>query len=207
MAGGRASRLTPEEAFARLPERLAEIGVQVTQHQLTQFRAHFDLLLRWSQKINLTAIREPEEIIRRHFVESAFVTQVVKFGAGTLVDVGSGAGFPGLPIKILSPETRVVLVESVQKKAAFLKEVGRAIQSDPALEVMACRLSDLALKADWVTARAVRQDSRLIREMRAVLVPRGTMVLVLAAGKAAALGEGWRVEGIGGGSAVATSST
>src|ERR1017187_301967 len=106
---------------------LREVGIEASREQLAQFQAHFELLLRWNAKTNLTSVRDPEEILRRHFAESAYLTKVLPLGPGTLIDVGSGGGFPGIPVKIMSPETRVVLVESVTKKAAFLKEAARAV--------------------------------------------------------------------------------
>src|SRR5260370_29735102 len=94
------------DSFRRLPAYLAEVGVRATPEQLAQFRIHYDLLLRWNAKTNLTSVRDSAEILRRHFAESAYLTKVLALGPGTLVDVGSGAGFPGIPVKILSPSTR-----------------------------------------------------------------------------------------------------
>ena len=165
-----------DKAFSRLPAMLAEVGVSVSKVQLAQFRIHYDLLLFWNQKTNLTAIRKPEEILRRHLVESAYLTKVVNFGPGTLVDVGSGAGFPGIPVKVLCPQTKVILVESVQKKAAFLKEVARAIGTSE-LEVAAARVEDLALQAQWITMRAVKLTAEVLQILRDMIVPRGTLAL------------------------------
>ena len=130
------------DPFTRLPRYLSEVGVTATSQQLDQFRIHFDLLLRWNAKTNLTAVRNPDEVLRRHIAESAFLTKVVALGGGTLIDIGSGGGFPGIPAKILSPDTRVILVEAAQKKAAFLKEVARELKL-PGLEVFAGRFEDL----------------------------------------------------------------
>src|SRR6202021_2800782 len=85
-----------------------------------------DLLLKWNSRTNLTAIRDPEEIVRRHFGESLFTgTQLPE--ATTLLDFGSGAGFPGLPIQLLLPNLQVTLAESQNKKATFLREVIRTL--------------------------------------------------------------------------------
>lgn len=177
------------QVFDRLPFFLRQVGVEASADQLRLFRIHYELLIRWNQKINLTAISEPEEILRRHFAESAFVTRVLRLGPGTLVDVGSGAGFPGVPIKILSPETRVVLVESVQKKAAFLKEVARGLGL-PGLEIFADRMEAVDIKADWLTMRAVRADDQMLGEISRV-VPRGTIALLLSRVDGQALGPEW----------------
>src|SRR5258706_8422622 len=179
----------PLQVFDRLPAYLRAVGVEASTEQLRLFRIHYDLLVRWNRKINLTAIREPEDILRRHFAESAFVTRLLKLGRGTLIDVGSGAGFPGVPIKIMSPETRVILVESVQKKAAFLKEVARDLGL-PGLAVFAGRLEAIDMTADWVTMRAVRADEQLLQTIGKT-VPRGTSAFLLSAKDAPALGPGW----------------
>lgn len=155
-----------------LGEMLADIGIQASPAQLAQFQKHFDLLQLWNRRINLTSIRDPVQILSRHFVESAYLTKVLPLGPGTLIDIGSGAGFPGIPVKILSPGTRVILIESIQKKARFLSEVASEIGL-PGLEVFAGRLEDFTCKADWATMRAVRLDRKLMREVLRI-VPRGT---------------------------------
>ncbi len=169
-----------EKAFGLLPGSLAEIGIHPTPEQLSLFRIHFDLLLRWNSKINLTAIRDPVEIVRRHFVESAFLTKVIELRSGTLVDVGSGAGFPGLPVKVLEPAVSVILVEASQKKAAFLKEVVRSFnfpRGTPGVEVLASRIEQVGLAADWVTIRAVKPEPNLLALLTRLLVPRGTLAV------------------------------
>jgi len=112
----------------------------LTSDQLEQTSIYIDLLLRWNSRINLTAIRDPDEIVARHFGESFFLARHVfpdpAVGAprttdhrplATVVDLGSGAGFPGLPVKIWAPGIHLTLVESNHKKAAFLREVVRAL--------------------------------------------------------------------------------
>jgi 16S rRNA (guanine527-N7)-methyltransferase len=175
----------PTDPFAKLPRYLTEVGVHASPAQLEQFRAHFDLLMRWNARTNLTSVRDPATILRRHFAESAYLTQVVRLGPGTLVDIGSGAGFPGIPAKILSPETKVVLVEAVQKKAAFLKEVARAVGLS-GLEVFAGRFEDFQGAADWVTMRAVKLDAQLMESIRRG-VPRGTCAIFMGESDAARL--------------------
>jgi 16S rRNA (guanine527-N7)-methyltransferase len=94
---------------------------------LPQLSAYLDLLLKWNARTNLTAIREPEEIVRRHFGESLFAARHLGAEVDTLLDLGSGAGFPGLPIALLRPDVRVTLAESQNKKATFLREVVRTL--------------------------------------------------------------------------------
>jgi 16S rRNA (guanine527-N7)-methyltransferase len=91
-----------------------------------QFLAYLELLLRWNARLNLTSIREPEQIIRRHFVECAFAAQHLPAGIESLLDYGSGAGLPGMAIAICRPEIRVTLAEAHGKKASFLREAVRA---------------------------------------------------------------------------------
>src|SRR5207302_9354545 len=99
----------------------------LSPQQLQQLSEYLDLLLRWNAKTNLTSVREPEEIVTRHFGESLFLARHVSAKAHTAIDVGSGAGFPGVPLKIYSPRLQVTLVESQNKKATFLNEVIRKL--------------------------------------------------------------------------------
>ncbi len=92
-----------------------------------RFLTYLELLIRWNARLNLTAIRTPEEIVRRHFVECSFAAMRLPAGIGTLLDFGSGAGFPGIPIAICRPEIKVTLAESQAKKAAFLAEAVRVL--------------------------------------------------------------------------------
>jgi 16S rRNA (guanine527-N7)-methyltransferase len=94
---------------------------------LAALETYFQLLLRWNARINLTAIRTPDAIIQRHFGESLFLARHVPRGTSTLLDHGSGAGFPGLPIALARPDIAVTLAESHARKATFLREVVRAL--------------------------------------------------------------------------------
>jgi 16S rRNA (guanine527-N7)-methyltransferase len=92
-----------------------------------QFRAYLELLQRWNERLSLTAVREPEQIIRRHFVECAFAAQNLPRDITSLLDYGSGAGLPGIPIAICRPEIQVTLAEAQGKKASFLREALRVL--------------------------------------------------------------------------------
>ena len=92
-----------------------------------QFDDYLDLLLRWNQRLNLTAIKEPRQVIQRHFVESAFTAQHLPTGIASLLDYGSGAGFPGIPIAICRPEIHVTLAEAQGRKASFPREALRVL--------------------------------------------------------------------------------
>ena len=117
-----------EEAGTRLNEILAEFG-QKPIHLLhsKRFEEYLFLLLRWNARVNLTAIRDEEGILRRHFVESIVCARALPAGITSLLDFGSGAGFPGIPIALCCPEIAVTLAESQGKKAAFLSEAVRVL--------------------------------------------------------------------------------
>src|SRR2546428_5366096 len=104
---------------------LGEFQIAVSDSQVLQIQQYTRILLAWNEKINLTSIRDPLEILNRHFCECMYAASTVPVEHGRLADVGSGAGFPGLPLKIIRPELQVFLIESNVKKATFLAEVIR----------------------------------------------------------------------------------
>lgn len=134
------------------------VRAPLSEEQLAAFAAYLDLLMRWNQRINLTAVRSPEEIVTRHFGESAFAAErlLPSDEPRDVCDVGSGAGFPGLPLKIVRPQARVMLVESHGKKATFLREVIRAMGL-AGIEVATVRAETLECQFDLVTLRAVER--------------------------------------------------
>jgi 16S rRNA (guanine527-N7)-methyltransferase len=124
----------------------------------TQLSLYLDLLLRWNARTNLTAIRDPEEIVRRHFGESLFAAShlgLLLTPTATLLDFGSGAGFPGLPIQLLLPDLRITLAESQGKKATFLREATRTLGLPT--EIWAARVETMPpdRRFNAVTMRAV----------------------------------------------------
>jgi 16S rRNA (guanine527-N7)-methyltransferase len=104
---------------------LGEFQIVVNDSQVLQIQKYTSTLLAWNEKINLTAIRDPLEVLSRHFCECMYAATVVPLKEGRLADVGSGGGFPGLPLKIIRPDLQVLLIESNVKKATFLAEVIR----------------------------------------------------------------------------------
>ncbi len=179
--------------------------------QLDQISIYIDLLLRWNARINLTAVRHPEEIVTRHFGESFFLARhlfptlchpersegpmQLDPSAGNwqlatdhctprVLDIGSGAGFPALPLKIWAPHIHLTLIESNHKKAAFLREVARALTltninviTDRA-EVVAARLGP---HADVVTLRAVERFETILPQAVTFLAPSATLALLIGA--------------------------
>jgi 16S rRNA (guanine527-N7)-methyltransferase len=122
---------------------------------IEQFETYLALLLQWNARINLTAVRKPEDIVRRHFAESIFAATQIPETVKTLLDYGSGAGFPGIPIAICRPKIGVTLAESQGKKAAFLREAVRTLSIKA--EVWAGRVEEMepGRVFDAVTLRAV----------------------------------------------------
>src|ERR1700720_1448061 len=101
---------------------LGEFQLGVNDQQVLQIQQYIKILLLWNEKMNLTAIRDPLEILNRHFCESMYAAAAVPVENGRLADVGSGGGFPGIPLKIIRPDLQVFLIESNIKKATFLAE-------------------------------------------------------------------------------------
>lgn len=137
-----------------------------------QTLTYMELLLKWNAKVNLTAVRKAEEIVTRHFGESFFAAErLVPAGwRGAVIDVGSGAGFPGLPLAMLAPQAEVTLIEANNKKAAFLSEVIFALKLSN-VKVFKQRAEDYRGQGDLVTMRAVEKferslgvASKLVRE-------------------------------------------
>jgi 16S rRNA (guanine527-N7)-methyltransferase len=114
---------------------------------------YLDLLLLWNRRVNLTSVRDPAGIIERHFVDSLAVVPHLPWGAGSLVDVGSGAGFPGAVLALARPALSVTLVESIHKKAAFLEALRRELPLSN-VSVRAQRVEELVLQADIAVSRA-----------------------------------------------------
>ncbi len=176
----------PEPDAAALAREFAAYNVSLSSGQLRQVQSYLELLLRWNRRINLTAIREPARILRELFAESMYLGTVLPL-SGRLIDIGSGAGFPGLALKILQPGLAVTLVESNQRKCAFLEEVASALQLSD-IAVVWARLGDVAAKAgsgfDIATTRAVAVTAALLRDASALLVSGGSLAVFSTRGAA-----------------------
>lgn len=160
----------------------------LTPTQLDQVSTYLDLLQRWNAHMNLTSVRNPEHIVTRHFGESFFLARqpFIKDAAVTdgvspgAIDVGSGAGFPGIPLKILHPQLTCMLVEAHQKKAVFLREVLRALHLEA--DVRSERAEDLArkgTKAGLVTMRAVEKFDSILPIAADLASSNGTLAVLV----------------------------
>ena len=135
-----------------LRSKLAGI-CELSAEQIGQLGQYYELLTRWNKVLNLTSVRTIEEAVERHYCESVFAACHLPEVAVSIADVGSGAGFPGLPIAIVRPQCSVALIESHQRKAVFLREAARDLGN---VRVIAKRAEEVTERFDWVVSRAVR---------------------------------------------------
>lgn len=170
-----------ELSDARIAKILAPYGVSAAGKLCEQIRNYISLLLRWNQKVSLTTVKDFDEILRFHFGESFFAARSVPINDGRLADVGSGAGFPGIPLAMICPQLEVSLIESNAKKTAFLSEVLRTLGLNR-VKVLRSRMQEIGLdlrNLDFVTARALGNYEELLRWANFVLSKNGNIVLWL----------------------------
>jgi len=141
--------------------------------------SYVSLILRWNARVNLTAIREEDGIVSRHIVESVIVSSILPTRIETLLDFGSGAGLPGIPIAICRPEIRVTLAESQNKKAAFLMEAVRVLGLTA--KVHSGRAEELRVHFDCVTLRAVDNMVAAVSSASRMVAPGGWLALMTTA--------------------------
>jgi 16S rRNA (guanine527-N7)-methyltransferase len=182
------------------PTRIAELlqpflpeGVQLSHDDLRDISMYIDILQRWNARMNLTAIRGEEEIVTRHFGESLFVAAHLfperrsagdSVGGLRIADVGSGAGFPGIPIKLWARQNSATLIEANHKKATFLREVVRSL-SLADIEVLNVRAEEVRQKFDFVTLRAVERFADILPVAGGLLGPSGRLALLIAGSQVA----------------------
>jgi 16S rRNA (guanine527-N7)-methyltransferase len=151
--------------------------------QLARISTYIDLLVRWNARVNLTAIRQPQEIVTRHFGESLFAARHLFPAesvppASRLIDVGSGAGFPGLAIKLWAADLHVTLIESNHKKAAFLREAIRTLTLTN-VDVFSSRAKEFSAQAEVVTLRAVEHFEQILQSAARLVAPKGRLALLI----------------------------
>ena len=143
---------------------LREFKIEATTEQIASVQRYMSLLLAWNEKINITAIRDPLEMLYRHFCESMYAAVAVPLQGGRLADVGSGGGFPGLALKLIRPELQVFLIESNVKKATFLAEAVRELALADA-RVLVSRYEELGEEitpVDFVCSRALGEFEKFL---------------------------------------------
>lgn len=150
--------------------------------QLADISTYIDMLLKWNARTNLTGIRAPEEMVRRHFGESWFAAHQLLAHNSTesVVDIGAGAGFPGMVLKLFAPAIHLMLVESHGKKATFLKELSRVLEFT-GVEVANERAEHLSVQAGLVTLRAVEKFEDILPVASRLTAPGGRLALMIGA--------------------------
>lgn len=171
-------------SISHIAEELQPYGVKSTEVLSSQIRSYVEMLLVWNRKMSLTAVTDPVEIIRFHFGESIFALTASAISDGRLADVGSGAGFPGLPIRLARPSINLTMIESNIKKCTFLREVSRKLRIDGDVRVLNGRMEDLPPSSpsederfDFISARAVGDFDALLAFARKFLAEKGRLVL------------------------------
>ena len=151
--------------FKEMQSLLLEKGIKVTDEMIVKFQKYLDLLMEWNQKINLTALKTEEEIIEKHFYDSLLMAEEIKFDDQSLLDVGTGAGFPGIPLKIVFEDLFVTLLEPTLKRVNFLDIVIKELGLKKIVTINK-RAEDYVKDArsyyDLVTARAVSRLNMLL---------------------------------------------
>ena len=162
---------------------LGEFKLPTYDDQVLQIQQYITILLTWNEKVNLTAIRDPLEILYRHFCESMYAAEAIPLKGGRLADVGSGGGFPGLPLKIIRPDLHVFLVESNIKKVTFLAEVIRELGLKDA-QVLARRYEELGEEVaplDYVCSRALGEFPAFLEWARSEQIAAKQVILWIGA--------------------------
>jgi len=169
--------MDPSETRTRLQELLTSAGLTpLDEETARRFEDYISLFIRWNEHLNLSAIRGEEDILSRHIIESIEVATELPNGIRTLLDFGSGAGLPGIPIALCRPEIAVTLAESRNKKAAFLQEAVRVLGIDA--KVFAGRAEALGGDFDCVILRAVDKMPKAVAAAAPLVAPAGWLALM-----------------------------
>ncbi|MGA3293220.1 MAG: 16S rRNA (guanine(527)-N(7))-methyltransferase RsmG [Candidatus Acidiferrales bacterium] len=169
-----------ELSDSQIRDALLPYGIRAEKDLLDQIRAYISLLRQWDRAVSLTAVTDPIEIVRFHFGESMFAAPAVPIHSGRLADVGSGAGFPGFPLRMAVPAIDLTIIESNRKKTVFLSEVVRALKFER-VTIRRSRVEDFDPEApfDFITARALGHYDELLAWAHRNLSQAGNIVLWL----------------------------
>lgn len=155
---------------------LKELNIDITQEQLDKLNKFYNLLIEWNNKINLTRITEEKEVYLKHFYDSLTITKVIDLSkVDTLCDVGTGAGFPGIVLKIMYPNLKITLVDALQKRVNYLNEIIKELDLTD-IEAIHVRGEDLKEKFDVVTSRAVANIEKLLTYTMHLVKDDGVMI-------------------------------
>lgn len=156
---------------------IEELGFPCTEAQIEDFLTYLEELKKWNRAYNLTAIKNDREIISRHFLDSLLFAKVLPKRATSVADIGSGAGFPGLPVKIVRPDLKVILVEPTQKKSLFLKHISARLGLSD-IEVISSRIENIdGLRVDAAMTRALFSVRDFAAKAKGILNPGGVLIL------------------------------
>ena len=157
-----------KEFFNILSNQAEKVEINLSDDQKEKFYRYMELLLEWNEKINLTAIVDPKEIILKHFIDSIIISFHIKQG-DSILDIGTGAGFPGIPLRIISDKSKFTLMDSLNKRIIFLDEVCKDLNLDVkcvhARAEEAANLKEYREQYDMVTSRAVARLNTLLEYM------------------------------------------
>ena len=173
-----------EEFFEKMQEKSKDLGVRFFVEQLEQFFEYMELLIDWNGKMNLTAITDPDEIILKHFIDSITILKEIEDDS-KLVDVGTGAGFPGIPLSIMNPTLKITLVDSLNKRLIFLQEVVKKLKLDN-IKIIHARAEELGQNKEYremfdvATSRAVANLSTLSEYLIPLVKINGTVISMKA---------------------------
>lgn len=157
-------------------EELKKMNIYITEEQLSQLDKFYDLLIEWNKKINLTRITEKEDVYLKHFYDSLTISKVIDLSKiNTLCDIGTGAGFPGIVLKIMYPNLKITLVDALKKRVNYLNEIIKELNLKN-IEAIHVRGEDLREKYDVVTSRAVANIEKLLTYTMHLVNKEGLMI-------------------------------
>jgi 16S rRNA (guanine527-N7)-methyltransferase len=174
--------VAPRDLRTRLSRRAGKSGLFLSDDLTARLLAYYELLSRWNQKINLTALDDPDAAIDRLLLEPLAAVRLFPEGAYRFMDIGSGGGSPALPMKMARPDWQLTMVEAKARKSAFLREAVRVLQLE-GTTVETARYEELLARPDLheafriVSMRAVRVETRVLHSLQAFLVPGGELFL------------------------------
>ena len=161
-------------------KELSNLSINLSTKQLNQLDKFYNLLIEWNKKINLTRITEKEEVYLKHFYDSLTISKVVDLNkVNTLVDVGTGAGFPGIVLKIVYPNLKITLIDSLQKRVNYLNEIIKDLELKN-IKVIHQRAEDHKEKYDIVTSRAVASFNKLLGYTHHLINENGQIIAMKA---------------------------